>query len=89
MCTKANLVAVRGECLLVVALAEVGRPEVAVRAALSRQVRELLSHHEVLFGVGVQWYREFHGVDVNIARGVLPDMISTIRYKYTTHKQDF
>ena len=38
----------RGEGLLVVALAEVGRPEVAVRAALSRQVRELLGHHEVL-----------------------------------------
>ena len=44
-----ELVAVRGQGLLVVALAEVGRPEVAVSAALPGQVRELLGHHEVLF----------------------------------------
>ena len=46
----------RGEGLFVVALAEVGRAEVAVRAALPCQVGELLGHHQVLLeGCKLQW----------------------------------
>ena len=43
-----NLVSVGGECLLVVALAEVSGAEVAVRAALPCQVGELLGNNQVL-----------------------------------------
>ena len=55
---KYYLVAVGGEGVLVVALAEVSRAEVTVSSTLARSVAKLLSNHQVLLHVvnGLQLY---------------------------------